>query len=84
MDKINDFYSRYADKLGDWYSHYSERAKTDAGFLSSSRWSSSLSFSSFFWGCSPMSSSEDRSNDNNKGANIAGAAGLPGRVTFQI
>jgi len=27
---------------------------------------------------------EDRSNDNNKGANIAGAAGLPGRVTFQI
>lgn len=33
MDKINDFYSRYADKLGDWYSHYSERAKIWYGGL---------------------------------------------------
>ncbi len=36
------------------------RKSGTAGFLSSNRWSSSLSFSSFFWGCSPMSSSEDR------------------------
>ena len=33
MDKINDFYSRYADKLGDWYSHYSQRAKIWYGGL---------------------------------------------------